>query len=618
MSYPYFVYSLIYGRWTASTENLYLQGFVVMVSVRKRFIAAALLAALVAPILSVPVTAVENAPRKIMTGWVPYYSMKTALPDVLNNIDLIKEVMPFWYTLKFNGKSKESYVADLYTPANPSVPIAEPLTAMRNAGLSIIPTITDGTDKLVLAGLLKNPTSRTQTVNAIMNLVRTNNYDGIDLDFEGFAFVDGNSTWTSTAPSWVAFVKELSTALHAENKLLSVSTPYVLNPKDAQKGYYVYAWAAIASSIDKLRIMTYDYSVAKVGPLGPITWAERTVQYAVSIMPASKVFVGVPGYGRDWVTAVTGVCPANVVNTIKAGAKAATFVMRDAQALAATYGAIPTYDEKFGEMTFSYQKVYNGVTATGLATSCTASRTAWYQDARGWALRAALVTKYRIGGITAWTFGMEEPLAMESIRQVAKAIAPDQVNVTAAIDKTTIDYGNPITVTATFTIKDKSPVVGVPVRIEGKSSGDSNWRTLATVTTGIDGKIEKAVLVGKSTAVRIYSDPTWERSEGVSSEFPITVNRLLVVNAPGTLKALASTSITGNIRPRVAGASIQLEKLVGKEWRQLDQSVTTDAQGNFTLTLAGQQRGVASFRVTVASDALWNVVTSPIFNIIIR
>ena len=569
--------------------------------------------------LGIPVTqADDNPPRKIMTGWVPYYSMKTALPDVLNNIDLIKEVMPFWYTLKFDGKAKAAVVTDLYAPANPSVPISEPLTAMRNAGLSIIPTITDGTDKLVLAGLLKNPTSRTQIVSAIMNLVRTNNYDGIDLDFEGFAFVDGNTTWTSTAPSWIAFVKELSAALHAEKKLLSVSSPYVLNPNDAQKGYYVYAWAAIASSIDKLRIMTYDYSVSKVGPLGPITWAERTVQYAISIMPASKVFVGVPGYGRDWVTAVTGVCPSNVVNAIKPGAKAATFVMRDAVALAATYGTVPTYDEKSGEMTFSYQKVYNGTTATGLATSCTASRTAWYQDARGWALRAALVTKYRIGGITAWTFGMEEPLAMESIRQVAKSIAPDQVSVTAAINQSIIDYGNPITVTATFTIKDKSPVAGVPVRIEGKSAGDTNWRTLATVTTDADGKIEKAVLVGKSTAVRIYSEGTWERTEGVSSEFPISVNRLLVVGAPGTVKALETATVTGNIRPRIAGAAVQLEKLVGKEWKPVDQSALTDAQGNFILTIGGQQRGVISFRVTVAADSLWSVVTSPTFNIIIR
>jgi spore germination protein YaaH/5-hydroxyisourate hydrolase-like protein (transthyretin family) len=584
---------------------------------KKLTLFAAVIAAVSA--LTLPaVSAADNPPRKIMTGWVPYYSMKTALPDVLNNIDLVKEVMPFWYTLKFDGKAKATVVSDLYGPANPSVPIAEPLAAMRNAGLSIIPTITDGTDKLVLAGLLKNPTSRTQIVTAIMNLVRTNNYDGIDLDFEGFAFVDGNTTWTSTAPSWIAFVKELSTALHAEKKLLSVSTPYVLNPTEAQKGYYVYAWAGIASSIDKLRIMTYDYSVSKVGPLGPITWAERTVQYAISIMPASKVFVGVPGYGRDWVTAVTGVCPSNVANAIKPGAKAATFVMRDAVALAATYGAVPTYDEKFGEMTFSYQKVYNGTTATGLSTSCTASRTAWYQDARGWALRAALVTKYRIGGITAWTFGMEEPLAMESIRQVAKAIAPDQVAVTAAIDKTTVDYGNPITVTATFSIKDNSPVVGVPVRIEGKSAGDSNWRTLATVTTGSDGKIEKAVLVGKSTAVRVYSDGTWERSEGASSEFPITVNRLLVLSAPGTMKSLGTATVTGNIRPRTAGVSVQLEKLIGKEWKSVDQPVLTDAQGNFSLAIAGQQRGVISLRVSVASDELWSSVISPTFNIIIR
>ena len=146
-----------------------------------------------------------------------------------------KEVMPFWYTLKFDSKAKTPIITDLYAPANPSVPIAEPLTALRNAGFSIIPTITDGTAKLVLAGLLKSPSSRAQIVSAIMNLVRTNNYDGIDLDFEGFAFIDGNETWKSTAPLWVAFVRELSVALRAENKVLSVSTPYVLNPNDKQK-----------------------------------------------------------------------------------------------------------------------------------------------------------------------------------------------------------------------------------------------------------------------------------------------------------------------------------------------------------------------------------------------
>jgi len=584
----------------------------------RKFLPIVSLVLVFATLLSPVAQAADNPPRKILTGWIPYYSMKTSLPDVLNNADLIKEVMPFWYTLKFDGKAKAAVVSDLYAPGNPSVPISEPLTALRNAGFSIIPTITDGTDKMVLAGLLKSPTSRAQIITAILNLITANSYDGIDLDFEGFAFVDGNTTWATTAPSWISFIKELSTALHAQNKLLSISTPYVLDPNDAQKGYLVYSWAAIASSIDKLRIMTYDYSVSKVGPLGPITWAERTVQYALSIMPASKIFVGVPGYGRDWVTAVSGICPSNVAGTVKVGAKAATFVMRDAASLAATYGAVPTYNEQYGEMTFSYQKVYNGTTAAGLSTSCTASRTAWYQDAKSWALRAALVTKYRIGGITAWTFGMEEPLAMESIRQVAKEIAPDQVNAVASIDKATVEYGEPITVSGALTIKDKSPVANVIVRIEGKSGTDSTYRVLATATTGADGTFQIPIIIGRTTAIRIHSDATWERSEGVSPDTALTVNRVLNVMAPTTAKSGSEIVITGNVRPRSAGNYLQIESLVGGLWKPLGQPVVTDAQGAFSLAIAGQPRSILTLRATVAADALWAVVTSPTFNIIIR
>ena len=213
-----------------------------------------------------------NQPRKILTGWIPYYSMKTSLPAALNNADLIKEVMPFWYTLKYNGKTKAAYVSDLYISGNPSIPIATPLAAMRAAGFQIIPTITDGTDKLVLSNLLANPTSRTQIAKTLNDYVMANNFDGIDLDFEGFAFVDGNTTWAKTAPSWVALVKELSGLLRANNKLLSVSTPYNFNPAEKQKGYTVYAWPQIAPFIDRLRIMTYDYSVSKVGPIGPLAW----------------------------------------------------------------------------------------------------------------------------------------------------------------------------------------------------------------------------------------------------------------------------------------------------------------------------------------------------------
>ncbi|MBP6148117.1 MAG: hypothetical protein KA423_03380 [Candidatus Planktophila sp.] len=569
------------------------------------------------PVITSPAIA-DNPPRKIFSGWIPYYSIKTSLPAAINNADLIKEVMPFWYTLKFNGKTQSTVVTDLYSPANPSVPMAQTVGALRNAGFALIPTITDGTDKDVLAGLLAKPAARTQIVQAITNMVISNNFDGVDLDFEGFAFVDSNKTWPKTAPLWTALVKELSASLHSQKKILSVSTPYVLDPKGTQRGYYVYAWAAIAPYIDRLRIMTYDYSVAKVGPIGPISWTERTVQYAVTVMPASKVYVGIPGYGRDWVTAVSGVCPANVASVIKGGAKAATFVMRDAQNLAASYGVTPTFDEKFGEMTFSYQKVYNGTTAGGLATSCTASRTAWYQDAKSYALRAELVNKYRLGGLAAWTIGMEEPLALEGVRNVAKAIAPDQVTAAIAIDKSAIEYGDPISISGTFTIKDKTPLINTSIRVEGKSPGESTWRVLTTATTDAAGKFTKPLLIGRATAIRALSEGTWERGEGISNEVSVSMTRLIYFSAPASIKKGESLAVTGSLRPRSTGTFIQLEKLNAGKWQPFGAIVTTDAQGAFTIPLTATSKGVLTLRVSAAAEALWPIASTEPFSILIR
>ena len=382
--------------------------------------------------------AADNQPRKVVSGWIPYYSVKTVMPFIkklptlptpavnspvtcedneysaednallnssylFTNKDLMKEVMPFWYTLK-----SPTVIRDDYATANPSWPIANTICLMRKSGLKLIPTITDGTDKLVLSGYLAKPEVRTTIVKTIVDLVNKYSFDGIDLDFEGFAFVDGNTTWPKTAPNWVLFVKELSIALRAQQKLLSISAPYAFNPTEKQKGYYVYSWAEIASSIDRLRIMTYDYSVAKPGPIGPISWTEKTLQYAISIMPASKVFIGLPGYGRDWITGVTGTCPATAPPGLKAGAKAATFRMNYAAAKAVIDQAVPTFDVKSSEATYSYQQTFNGLTAKGAATACTVNRTVWYQNDRSYLERMNLVAKYRLGGAALWTLGMED------------------------------------------------------------------------------------------------------------------------------------------------------------------------------------------------------------------
>ena len=182
-------------------------------------------------------SAAEKEPRKIVTGWLPYYSVRTIVPLVkklpsaqptvpgqpavcdasqygpeenqaiessylFTNKDLMKEIMPFWFSIKSPTVIRNDYVT-----GNPSWPMADTVCLLHRAGLQVIPTMTDGTGKLELSNYLANAATRATIVKTIVNLVLTNNFDGIDLDYEGFAFVDGNSTWTKTAPRWVALVR---------------------------------------------------------------------------------------------------------------------------------------------------------------------------------------------------------------------------------------------------------------------------------------------------------------------------------------------------------------------------------------------------------------------------
>jgi hypothetical protein len=612
----------------------------------KRRLGFTLSVLLLVTLITQPLQAADKEPRKILSGWIPYYSVKTVLPLVrklpsatpnvagqpsvcdasqygpaenqaiessylFTNKDLMKEVMPFWYSIK-----SPTVIRDNYVSGNPSWPIADTVCLMRRAGLQVIPTMTDGTAKLVLSEYLANPATRTTIVKTIVDLVMKNNFDGIDLDYEGFAFVDGNTTWSKTAPRWVALVKELSVALHAQNKLLSVSTPYVYDPKEKQKGYFVYAWADIASSIDRLRIMTYDYSVSRPGPMGPLSWTEKTIKYAISVMSPSKVYVGLPGYGRDWITSVNGKCPTSAPPGIKAGAKAATFKMNYAAAKAVIDGAVPTFNEQYSEATYSYTQSYNGLTAAGASTACTVNRTVWYQNARSYADRMALVAKYRLGGAAMWTLGMEEIAATNEIRTAALAIAPDRVVNTISLENVTdgsISYGSIITVNGLLTLKDKTPIAGLNVSLEIKRPNETAWTKIADLITAADGTVTSQITLGANASIQLSTVGTWERAASVSAEEKISVKNLLQIDRPVSAAKGSVFTVKAQLLPKLEGKTANLQKNVNGRWQNVGVASTSDANGVFTFTSTETKRGVVTLRVQVIGD----IASSP-FAIVIR
>jgi spore germination protein YaaH len=490
---------------------------------------------------------------------------------------------------------------------------------MQAAGFKIIPTITDGTNidpktgkssQMVLSNLLADPTSRANVVNTIFNLVVNNHFDGIDLDFENFAYVDPISTWSTTQPRWVQFLTDLSTALHQQGKILSITTPPLFDPASGKKGYYLYAWAQVANVIDQLHIMAYDYSTSSPGPIGPLSWTTNGVSYAASVIPASKIYIGVPGYGRDWVTKVVGTCPTLPINYTKAVAPGvvSTVVMHNVAALAATYGATPTYNQSFAESSFTYQKIYNGTTASGALTTCTAYRTVWYQDAQSYSARANLVSRFHLGGLSEWTFGMEDPTAFQAVRVVALSIAPDSVAASISADNLNPPFGTPVHFTASFSLPDKTPAAGIPVHLQTQLAGGS-WTTVQDGVTASDGSFAATLQLSQSTNVRAFTDGSWQRLEGDTPTLAIAVSRILSWSVVASMKSTIAYPITTQVIPAVAGVTVTLNN---------GSTALTDSSGKATFSVTNASTGFVRYQVSVAADQNFAAVQSNLATVWVR
>jgi spore germination protein YaaH len=239
----------------------------------------------------------------MVTGWLPYWNMSAAMASVTSNAKVFTDVSPFWYSA--SGSAPSIHI----TSQASGIDVSAIVKRLHSLNIQVIPTVTDGTRWMQMSTQLANSADRAAMVNRLVNLVVANNYDGIDLDWEQFAFNDGSSTWNTTRPRWIAFVRALSASLHARGKVLSVTAPAGLQTQSDSTGYYVYAWGAIGPYVDRLRVMAYDYAVSSAGPIAPMYWVDPVVAHAVTQVDPAKIQIGVPSYGRDWLTSLTGLCP---------------------------------------------------------------------------------------------------------------------------------------------------------------------------------------------------------------------------------------------------------------------------------------------------------------------
>ena len=328
--------------------------------------------------------------------WAPYWTLDRHLADVgstAERLDGIRELSPFWFT----ATDADTIVADQYLPEGAA---GEFMGLVADSPARVVPAILDTLPAGGMAAIITDPATRARHVAAIVGFAEEVDADGIDIDYEQFAFADAPTTWPTTSPAWVAFITELGAALRAERRTLSVSIPAVYDAAvTGDPGYWVYDHGAIAPHVDSMRIMAYDFSTATAGPIAPVAWVAQVLDGVLDAVAPEfhdRIVLGIPAYGYNWPVASVGQCPDDAPG--RTGLTPASL-----DDLLARRGPEPVFDPLTVEWSLEYD-----LEVSDASTSCTQTRRAHWVDAEGVAERVRMARRAGVGGVALWAFGYED------------------------------------------------------------------------------------------------------------------------------------------------------------------------------------------------------------------
>jgi peptidoglycan/xylan/chitin deacetylase (PgdA/CDA1 family)/GT2 family glycosyltransferase len=140
------------------------------------------------------------------------------------------------------------------------------------------------------AAALTDGQARGRLVDAVRDAVMTGGWDGAVIDFEQV----GAGVHTALP----AFISALATALPGRRVLVTVPAFASTDAADAA-GYDL---PALGRAADRVIYMTYDQHELSTdsGPVAGLPWVKTTLDTALATIPASKILLGVAGYGYRW------------------------------------------------------------------------------------------------------------------------------------------------------------------------------------------------------------------------------------------------------------------------------------------------------------------------------
>lgn len=231
-----------------------------------------------------PLSAIaQNFTTRSIVAWMDRHDWAAAVDSLEKHADLILEVSPAWFMPTPDGGVE----------ARPDISVndARVISVARKKKILLRPLLLnvtgEGTNPGLVLPLLQDARLRERHIEHITALVINNQYDGIDLDYEGLRG-DGLELLAQ-------FVEELSVVLKSARKTLAVSLEVQLYDRRVQA-----AWTRIGDAADSVRIMAYGPKRPTPGPLVDLPWIHSHLQRAAQAISPHKLVHGIPLYGLSW------------------------------------------------------------------------------------------------------------------------------------------------------------------------------------------------------------------------------------------------------------------------------------------------------------------------------
>lgn len=242
------------------------------------------------------------------SGWIPYWRAATGTQDVLAHLSELTSVMPFGYSMKSDGTLSDTAHLN-------EEPWKSFIATAKKNNVRVIPTVMWGNGDSIHR-ILSNTKTRVALEDEIAKMVKDNNFDGVDIDFEAKKHETMNyfSTFLKGLYQRIGN-KWMYCTVEARMPLEDRYSPGANIPPDAQD--YSNDYVQMNKYCDRVEMMAYDQGIidvrlnkARQAPYAPVadpSWVESMVTLAMKSIDKNKIVIGVPTYGYEYaVTPIPG------------------------------------------------------------------------------------------------------------------------------------------------------------------------------------------------------------------------------------------------------------------------------------------------------------------------